>query len=132
MRIKDFWDGFVQSKRLTGVFQSPESQFKNSYQFLLVASRNRSSPGEGFRLLVSSNPLLRFRLVVSRDLAILNKSSSAIWPFSLSHVLGLGRFLNRLSGDWKTPISHFDCRKPSQKSLSNCKWFYVPLIRLYH
>jgi hypothetical protein len=46
--IKDFWDGFVQSKGLTGVFQSPESQFR------LTTSWNFSY---GFRLLVSSNPL---------------------------------------------------------------------------
>jgi hypothetical protein len=48
---KDFWDGFVQSNWLTGVFQSLESQFKNFYQFRLMTSRFR------FMLLVSSNPL---------------------------------------------------------------------------
>jgi hypothetical protein len=30
-------------------------------------------------------------------------------------------FLNWLSADWKTPVSHFDCTKPSQKSLSRIK-----------
>ncbi len=30
----------------------------------------------------------------------------------------------------KTPLSHFDWTKPSQKSLSHCKWFYAPLVRL--
>jgi len=31
-------DGFVQSKWLAGVFHSPESQFKNSYQFRLLTA----------------------------------------------------------------------------------------------
>ncbi len=107
------------------------SQLKNSYQFLLMTSRNRSSLEDGFRLLVSSNPLLRFWLVVSRDLANLGKSSSwnlpcsvchppGFWPFSVSHLLGLGWFFNWLFGDWKTPVSHFDKTKPSKKSLSRC------------
>ncbi len=50
-------------------------------------------------------------------MAILGKSSSEIWPFSVSHLLGLGLFLNLLSGDCKTPVSHFDCTKFSHKSL---------------
>jgi hypothetical protein len=28
-RLKDYWDGLVQSKLITGVFQSLASQFKN-------------------------------------------------------------------------------------------------------
>jgi hypothetical protein len=28
-RRKDFWDGFVRSQLLTGVFQFPENQLKN-------------------------------------------------------------------------------------------------------
>ncbi len=51
---------------------------KKSYQFRLTTSRNPSSSDNGFRLLVSSNPLLRFPLVVSRDLANLGKTSSGI------------------------------------------------------
>ncbi len=63
-------------------FQSPEYQFINSYhyQFRLTTSRKRSSPEDGFRLLISANPLLRFRLVVSQDLANSGKSSSGICP----------------------------------------------------
>jgi hypothetical protein len=29
------------------------------------------------------------------------------------------------AGEWKTPASHFDWAKPSQKSLSRCKWFML-------
>jgi hypothetical protein len=68
---------------------------------ILMTSRNRLSLADGFRLLVLSNPLLRFRLVVSQDLADVVKPSSktlpfsvshlpGIWPFSVSHLLGLG------------------------------------------
>jgi hypothetical protein len=89
MRLKDFQDGFVQLKRLTGVFPSQKRQFKNSYQFQLT-SWNRSSAEDGFWLLVSSDPLLRFQLVISRDLANLGMSSSGIWPFWLSHLSGFG------------------------------------------
>ncbi len=64
MRLKDFWDGFIQSKWLNVFFQSLDSQFKHSYQFQLTTSRNRSYREDGFMLLVSSSPLLRFRLVV--------------------------------------------------------------------
>ena len=85
MRLKDFWDGFVQSKGLTDIFQSQESQFKNSYQFRLTTSRNYSSPEDGFRLLVSSNPHLRFLLVVNWDL-VLGKSSSADLAILGSHL----------------------------------------------
>ncbi len=113
-------------------FQSSESQFKNSYQFRLTTSWNRLSPEDGFRLLVSSNSFLRFLLVVRQALAYLGKSASRIWPFSVSHLPGLGRFLNWLYGDWKTPVSHFDWTKLSQKSLSRSKWFYAPHAKLYH
>jgi hypothetical protein len=60
VRLRDFCDGSVQSQLL---FQFPESQFKNSYQFRLTTSWNRLSPEDGFRLLVSSNPLLRFSIL---------------------------------------------------------------------
>ncbi len=61
------------------------------------------SEEDSFRLLDSSNPLLRFLLVMSRDLAnlgksihqdlaILGKSSSGICSFSVSHLLGLDQF----------------------------------------
>ncbi len=94
---KDFWDGFVQSKGLADIFQSLESQLKNSYQFRLTTSRSYSSPEDGLKLLVSSNPLLRFLLVINWDL-VLGKSSSGfghsrssgIWPFSVSHLSWLG------------------------------------------
>ncbi len=43
-----------------------------------------------FRLLVSSNPHLRFRLVVSRDLANLGKSLPGILQFLVSHLPGFG------------------------------------------
>ncbi len=78
-----------------------------------MSSRNRSSQEDGFRLLVSSNYFFlrfskltwqrhqitvidvlgpgQFRLAKSRDLANLGKSFSRIWPFSISHLLGLGR-----------------------------------------
>jgi hypothetical protein len=49
---------------------------------------------DGFRLPVSSNSLLRLGLFISRDLAILGKSSFGIWPFSFfSHLpeFGLSR-----------------------------------------
>ncbi len=67
-------------------FSVPQSQFKNCCQFQLTTSRNCLPPEDGFRLLVSSNPLLRFRLVISRDLAILGKSSFRIWPFPVSRL----------------------------------------------
>ncbi len=86
-------------------FSVPESQLKNFCQFRFTTSRNRLSPEDGFRLLVSSNPLLRFRLLVSRDLGNAGKSFSGIWPFSVSHLLVVGQFLNWFSGDLK---SHFD------------------------
>jgi hypothetical protein len=89
-RLKDFWRGFVQSKCLSCDLKSPESQFKNFFKFRLTTSRNRLSPEDGCRLLVSSNPLLRLWLVISSDLANLGKSSSRIWPVSVSHLLGLG------------------------------------------
>ncbi len=167
---------------LLAFFSPRRVNLKISINSRLTTSRNRSSPEDGFRLLVSSNPLLRFQLVVKqgcvvanlgqsssgiwpfsvsyllgfglpqevifrdlaslsksssgiwpfsvshfpgfglpqevifRDLAILSKSSSGIWPFSVSHLLGPGRFLNLLSGDWKTPGTHFDWTRPSQKS----------------
>jgi hypothetical protein len=68
------------------VFNSRKVNFfnKNSYQFRHTTSPNCSSPEDGLRLQVSSNPLLRLRLVVSRDLANLGKSSPGIWPFSVS------------------------------------------------
>jgi hypothetical protein len=50
-------------------FSVTESQSKISLQFRLTTSHNHSFPDDGFRLLVSSNPLLRFRLGVSQDFA---------------------------------------------------------------
>jgi hypothetical protein len=106
VRLKDFWDGFVQSKGLTGVFQSPESQLKNFYHSGLRQAGIAHSQKMAFRLLVSSNPLLRFRLVASLDLANLGKSSSGIWPFSVSHILGFGHFGNSFSGIWLFLVTH--------------------------
>ncbi len=71
-------------------FSVPESQFKNSHQFQFTTSWNCSSLDDGFRLLFSLKPLLRFQLVVSWDLANLGRSSSGIWPFSVSHLPGYG------------------------------------------
>ncbi len=51
------------------------------FQLRLTTSRNCSSPEDVFRLLISSTPLLRIRLLVSWDLANLGKSSCGIWPF---------------------------------------------------
>jgi hypothetical protein len=53
--LTDSWDGFVQSNWLTGIFQTPEGKFYNSYQFRLTTSRNCSSLEDGFRLLVVSS-----------------------------------------------------------------------------
>jgi len=55
-----------QPKSLSAIFQSPESQLKNSYRFRLTTSRNRSSPEDDFRKLVSSNPLFRYRKLTFR------------------------------------------------------------------
>jgi hypothetical protein len=55
-----------------------------------MTSQNRLSPEDDFKLLVSLNPLLRFQLFVSWDLASVGKSSSGIWPFSVSHLPGFG------------------------------------------
>ncbi len=81
-------------------FQSPESQFKNSYQFRLRTSQNHSSPEDDLRQLVSLDPPFRFskmtfrhhqvpeddfpgpspfRLVISRNWPGPGKSSSVIW-----------------------------------------------------
>jgi hypothetical protein len=46
--------------------QSPESQFKNSYQIRLRTSRNRLSPEDDFRQLVSSDDLFRFTMMTFR------------------------------------------------------------------
>ncbi len=69
-RLKDFWDNFVRPKSLSRNFQSPENQFKNSYQFGLSTSWNWSSPEDDFRQLVSSDPLSD----LSRWLSRLTKS----------------------------------------------------------
>jgi hypothetical protein len=73
----------------------PESQFKNflhilAYDKLVSLVPGRCKLGCWFH----QNHLLRFRPVLSRDLANLGKSSSGIWPFSASRLLGLCRFLN--------------------------------------
>jgi hypothetical protein len=87
--------------------------FNQSYYLpAFFSPRNGSSPEDGFRLLVSSNPLLRFRFVVSlvlaivvslvlaslgkssSGIAILDKSSSWIWPFLGKSSSFLGLFLN--------------------------------------
>jgi hypothetical protein len=61
----------------------------------------------GFRLLVSSNPLSRFRLVVSRDSANLGKSYFGIWPFSVSHLPGFGySWFKLIFRELKMPVSH--------------------------
>ena len=65
-RLKYFWDDFVPLKSFSGIFQSTESQFKNSYQFRLRTSRNHSSPEDDFRQLVSSDPLFRFSKMTFR------------------------------------------------------------------
>ena len=62
----DFWDDFVQLKSFSRIFQSTESQFKNSYQFRLRTSRNCSSPEDDFRQLVSSDHLFRFTKMTFR------------------------------------------------------------------
>jgi hypothetical protein len=72
----------------------------------------------------SSSKSLRFpytMFTLQTRLAILGKSSSGITPIILLTFQEL-----------KTPVNHFDRTKPSQKSLSRCKWFYAPLVRLYH
>jgi hypothetical protein len=48
------------------IFHFPESQYKNSYQFRLMTSRNRLSPEDDFRQLVSSNRMLRFSKLTLR------------------------------------------------------------------
>ncbi len=83
-----------QSDLLHGVFSPGKTIFK----FKSTPSKNRLSLEDGFRMLVSSNPLLRIWLIVSHDLAnlvksssgdlaILTKSSSGMWPFLVSHLL---------------------------------------------
>jgi hypothetical protein len=78
-----------------------ERQFKNYYQFQLT-----SSPEDGFRMLILSNPLLRFRLVVSpgfghavwvSHLPRFRHSRYVIFQdlystFAVCHLLGLGTF----------------------------------------
>jgi hypothetical protein len=51
----------------------------------------RLSSEDGFRLVVSSNPLLRFKLVVIWDLVNLGKLYSGIRPFLVRHLLGFGQ-----------------------------------------
>ncbi len=82
---------------------------------ILMTSQNRLSLEDGFRLLVSSNTLIRFCIVASQDLANLVKPSSktlpfsiihlpGIWPFLVSHLLGLGWFFNLTFCGLKKPI----------------------------
>jgi hypothetical protein len=61
---------------------------KISIKFWLKTSQNRLSPEDGFRLLFSSNPLLKFRLVVSQDMAILEVT------FRDLAILGIRSILN--------------------------------------
>jgi hypothetical protein len=90
---KGFLGWFCSIKVTYRAFQSPESQFKNSYHFRLTTSWNRSFPEDSFRPLVYQF-LFRFRLVLSRDLATLVKSTHAIWPFAASHLVELGQSRN--------------------------------------
>ncbi len=88
VRLKDLWDGFIH---LPAFFCPRKVNLKiPSINAGLLQNGTRSSPEDGFRVLVSSNPLLRFRLVLSWDLANLGKSSSGIWPFLISHLPGFG------------------------------------------
>ncbi len=57
--------------------------------------------------------------VIFWGLAIRGKSSSGIRPIFKLTFRGL-----------KNVVSQFDWTKPSQKSLSRCKWFHAPLVRL--
>jgi hypothetical protein len=103
-----------QSKCLTGVFSvpgKPIKKFLTNPTYDNLTSRNRFSRDDGFRMLDSLNPLMRFSkltcrwhqimvidvpgpgqfwLLVSQDLANLGKSSWGIWPFSVSHLPGFG------------------------------------------
>jgi hypothetical protein len=80
---------------LPAFFSPRKVNLKNSCHFWLTTSRNGSSQEGGFMLLVSSNPLLRFWLGVSWDLAnlgklssgaILDKFPSGIWQLAVSPI----------------------------------------------
>ncbi len=72
---------------LTGVFQSPERQFKNSFQFRLTQAEIAHSGTLGCWF---HQILFRYQACRKPDFANLGKSFSEIWLFSLSHLQGLG------------------------------------------
>jgi hypothetical protein len=82
-------EGLVQSKWLTGVFQSPDSPFKNSYQ--AYEKPESFTPENGFWLLGFLKSSFEIPACRKQDLANLeNKPPSGIWAFSASHLLGFG------------------------------------------
>ncbi len=64
-------------------FSVPGKSISKYLSILAYDKPESLSPGDDFKLLVSSNPLFRFRLVASRDLAVRIQPSSGIF--------GLGR-----------------------------------------
>ncbi len=78
---------YLHTKKDSGNANKSESKRFSRADFRQSASE------DGFWLLVSSNPHMRFRLVASRDLATLGISSSGgiFWPFSVSHLPGFGQ-----------------------------------------
>ncbi len=135
-RLKDLWDDFVQPKPISAIFQSPEDDLPAPGQFRLTTRRDRLSPEDDFRQLVSSNPLFRFtkmtfwhhqiaeddspgpgrfRLVVSQNWLGPGKSSSVILLFPVSHLPQFRRsqqviFRNSWAGrNASLPILSFSC-----------------------
>ncbi len=132
----DFWDSFVQQSDLPPFFSHRKANLKipiNSDSWQARIARPWKMALGCF--------LSRFRIVVSWDLTNLYKSSSGIWPFSVSHCPGLTILSKSSSGIrptfkfnfWglKNVVSHFNWTRPSKKSWSRCKWFYALLEKFY-
>ncbi len=75
-QFKDFWDGFVQSKSLTGAFQSPESQFKNRPNPKRWLTKNGQIPEDDLQRLAKS------RLMTSWNLESGFDDTSRLKPYS--------------------------------------------------
>ncbi len=119
---EDDLPGTAKSRKMTywglahfGLRQAGISQAPVSHLPWMVASESQFAKSQKWigetSCLNSSSGDKRFRLVISWNCPCPGKSSSR---------------------DWKTAESDFGWTKSSQKSLSCWKWFYAPLVRLYH